>query len=1158
MSQLLQVTLLGAPTIVLANQPLTGLLTPKTLALFIYLAVSGQPQPRDHLADLFWHELNAQQARNNLRYLLPDLRQHLDTHLTITAETIGFNRQAPYWLDVERLQTVLRRELAVARQKPAPAVDIPALQTALDLYRDKFLAGFTVRNAPLFEGWVRQQENELHHLAVQGFYTLAESCYHQGEIQGGLTANQHLLRWEPWHEAGHRLQMRLLVAAGQRSAAVAHYTLCRQLLAAEVGAEPEAATTALYEEIRRGLHANPPGREEDRKTRRQKAAVSASRDEKGLPATPSGPALSPSQPARASLVPQPTHPPAGRTLPHNLPVQLTPFVGRVAEIDQLCARLTAAGQPLMTLTGLGGSGKTRLALAVAQKILDSGAFPDGVWFVPLIGLSAGENLADRLAVAIMDALQLPRMGPLAPTEQLLDGLRDHRLLLILDNFEHLLAGVDLIYTLLQRVPGVKLVVTSRQPLNLQAEAVWQLAGLATPAVAVGATMTPVEAQGYDSIALFVERTQRVDRDFRLDQRNLADILHICHFVQGLPLAIELAAAMLRHYDSHDLWQRLQQDYTALAVNQRDLPPRHRTITDLFAYSWRTLSVAEAMTLAACAIFPQSFTTEAAAAVADATHAILAALIDQSLLKQSSDGRFELHELVRQYAATQFARDPQAVVQCRQRHADYYSALIEPDAEELMRTPHKFQLIQQELPNIRLAWLWGVEQHQLAPLMRLSEGLFLHFLANGPVAEGWDLCYAVVERIRHWSTPPANEREARFLALAPAGTAYLGYYLGRYAEVTQLAHEAIARAEPLGDGRALAMGYSMLAMVAFVQGDFAEHERLGMLAVAFARSAPFSHMVAVNLAFLGMGLAVQGKISAARTALQEALDLVQKERFVYLEGYILSELGFIYAMSGDWALAEGTTQQALQLNLGLNNALNRGHQYTHLALYAEALGDYDRAIAWTDQVLAFRPLMPDPNNDLSALLVRGRAMRYLGHHAEAESACQQLLTLAQTLGRPTECAQARIELGHVLLAQQRRQMAEGHYQAALAIAATGHLSWQAAAQAGLAQVRLQQNDLGQALQWVEKSLHLLLTQALDTQYEVVAAALGCYQVLSAAHDARASVILRRAYDWVEAQSLKISDENLRHSFLAKAPYHQQLQSLVQSAGDRTAESTDKSS
>jgi predicted ATPase/DNA-binding SARP family transcriptional activator len=1163
MSQLLRVTLLGSPTITLGDQPLTGLLTGKVLALFAYLAVNRQPHTRDHLADLLWSECSNQQARNNLRYLLPDLRHHLATHLTITSQTIGFNRQAPYWLDVEVLQATLATQsptIGPMHQTNATPIDLPALQAALDLYQGKFLAGFTVRNAPVFEAWVRQQQDEIHQVTVQGFYTLAAAHYQAGESQAGLTVNQQLLRWAPWHEVGHRLQMRLLVAAGQRSAALAHYALCCQLLADELGVEPEAATSALYKEIRAGAYDKVTGWQGEGVTSDQVTSTSSV-------------TLSPLHP----VTPSPCHP-RTQSLPHNLPGQLTPFIGRATELLELCTLLTDAVHPLITLTGLGGVGKTRLALAVGQalmadgrSIVDSGCagtidqpaaashqspaprFPDGLWFVPLIGLAAGENLADRLAVAIMDALHLPRVGPLAPQEQLLDGLRERRLLLILDNFEHLLAGVELLYILLQQAPNVKLLVTSRQILNLQAEFVWQLDGLVTPAVAAGAAVSSAEAQRYDSVALFVERAQRVDRAFQLDQSNQALVLRLCRFVEGLPLGIELAAAMLRYHTCAELWRSVQQDYRVLAATQRDVPPRHRTITALFDFSWRLLTPPQARTLAACAIFPQSFTAEAAIVVADATHAILAALIDQSLLKQTDEGCFEFHELVRQYAAEQLTHDLRQLAQVRQRHAYYFAALVEPDVTALLRLPTKLHFIQQELPNLRVAWLWAIGEQHLWPLRQMSQGLFVHFLTQGPLQEGWDLCDMALKLLQRLPLDECRREDLHLLASALACQSYWGYYLGRYEEAIQLAQKALAIAEPLTDGRALALAYLGLAWAAFAKGDFAAQERLCAQGVAAARTGAVPYLVVLGLAQLGFGLALQSKMTEALGMLHEALQLLQTEQLVYLEGYVLGELGFIYAMTGDWALADGTMQQALHLNQGINNNLNRRYQYERLALSAEALGDYQRALAWTDQALASDPLIPDPVNQLSVLLVRGRVLRYLGDIVQAETACQQVLRQAQTLGRPSESAQAQIELGHVLLAQRQRQLAEIHYHAALGIAATGPLSWQAAAQAGLAQIQLQQQQVAKALPWAEPSLHLLLTQPLDMQYDAAAAALTCYQVLTAAVDQRAALVLQRACDWVAEQAVKISDESLRRSFLDKAPYHCQLQALRRAAGAGAAES-----
>ena len=221
-------------------------LTPKANALFLYLAVTQHAHSRDLLADLLWSETNNQQARANLRYLLPEVRQPLGEYLVITPQTIAFQRQAPYWLDVEQLRTTLMAH--------PETITTPALQAALDLYRGEFLAGFTARNTPVFEAWVTRQREDLHRLVVQGSYTLAERYWQQAAYQPGLAVTQRLLQWEPWHEAGHRLQIQLLAASSQRAAALAQYELCRTILAAELGVEPEAATIALVEQIRGGLY----------------------------------------------------------------------------------------------------------------------------------------------------------------------------------------------------------------------------------------------------------------------------------------------------------------------------------------------------------------------------------------------------------------------------------------------------------------------------------------------------------------------------------------------------------------------------------------------------------------------------------------------------------------------------------------------------------------------------------------------------------------------------------------------------------------------------------------------------------------------------------------------------------------------------------------
>ena len=220
---------LGAPQIHQLPAATPVHLTPKAMALFVYLAVTRRSHSRDLLANLLWSEMNNAQARTNLRYLLPELRAQLADYLLISPRNISFNPQQPYWLDVEQLQATFTA--------PAERANVEELQTALDLYHGEFLAGFSVRNAPVFEEWLVYERERIHAQVVQGCYDLAARYWAQAEYANALTTTRRLLNWEPWHEAGHRLQMQLLAATGRRAAALAQYALCHQILADELGEE---------------------------------------------------------------------------------------------------------------------------------------------------------------------------------------------------------------------------------------------------------------------------------------------------------------------------------------------------------------------------------------------------------------------------------------------------------------------------------------------------------------------------------------------------------------------------------------------------------------------------------------------------------------------------------------------------------------------------------------------------------------------------------------------------------------------------------------------------------------------------------------------------------------------------------------------------------
>ena len=596
----LYLTLCGAPILMLGDQLLTGVLTGKALALLSFLAVTGRPHHRDALANLLWSDRPLPQARANLRYLLPDLRQVVGDYLLITPQTIAFNRAAPYWLDVEVARTTLTA--------PRHTVSQIEVQAALRLLQNEFLASFQVRKASAFMNWVAEQRHSLHLLTQQV----------------------------------------------------------------------------------------------------QQIVVPSS---------------------------------------HNLPGQFTPFLGREQEIGEILCFLRKADYRLLSIIGEGGVGKTRLALAVAQRILDSGVlpadqqkaqsqnrlteqallgreqleFPDGVWFVSLVGITTTIDLANQLAMVIGREIGFTFSGQSAPTTQIFHYLATKRLLLILDNFEQLCDEPTFVIELLQKTRAVRLLVTSRRRLNIQAEYPWFITGLPLPCLETAAMLTPAELLQFAGIALFVERARRAQPDFAINGANQATIIQICQAMQGLPLGIELAAALGKEYTCPELVAALYQDYTILATALPDFADRHRSIKRVIDHSWHFLKVEEHTVLSRCAIFRGRFDLEAAAVVAGATPALLTRLYDQSLLHLAGEVAgcryYVLHELVRQYALEQLT--PVALQQVREQHATYFMAKLQQVEATIRHQGINQQLLQCDLDNIRTAWDWSVTQGPLCLLEQVS-------------------------------------------------------------------------------------------------------------------------------------------------------------------------------------------------------------------------------------------------------------------------------------------------------------------------------------------------------------------------------------------------------------------------------------------------------
>ena len=432
----LQLNLLGKPEVVLNGAPVTAFVSAKVPALLAYLAVTGQAHSRDTLATLLWGDLPEATAKRNLTKALTNLRQLLEPYLLIEWHSVAFNYQAPSAVDVGLFQAAV--EGSALLEPDNPERDLAPLRQAVSLYRGDFLAGFYVKNALEFEEWALGQREYLRELMLQALRRLTEqSARLEADPAAALEYCRRWLGLEPWQEAAHRQMMLLLARSGQRDAALAQYETCRQILAEELDVAPTPETTMLYERLKA----------------------------------------------------------TGKPLPHNLPPPTT-FVGRERALSHLRTQL---GQPdcrLLTLVGPGGIGKTRLAIEVARRCLapifgpDEVNFADGVYFVNLAPVNAGETTSGGLSeasqvtnlilVTVATALDFFFQGAADLKTQVFGHLRRKAMLLVLDNFEHLVEGAGLLVELLNAAPGVRLLVTSRERLNLREEWVWEVGGLAYP------------------------------------------------------------------------------------------------------------------------------------------------------------------------------------------------------------------------------------------------------------------------------------------------------------------------------------------------------------------------------------------------------------------------------------------------------------------------------------------------------------------------------------------------------------------------------------------------------------------------------------------------------------------------------------------------------
>jgi DNA-binding SARP family transcriptional activator/predicted ATPase len=1022
MSQL-NLFLLGTPRVELAGVPV-DLNRRKVLALLLYLTVTRQRHRRDTLATLFWPESDQRTARAALRREFHTLTTTLGNGwFAADRESIALATGTELWVDVEAF-----RHHHAAWRAHAHSTDalcnacLAHLTTAVALYQSDFLTGFTLSDCPDFDDWQFFQAESLRRELADSLETLLHWYCAQGEYEPAINYARRWLALDPLHEPAHRELMQLYALAGQTAAAVRQYQECLRLLDQELGVEPEAATTALFEAIR---------------TRRFPAPDEMSRERLSSNPPVTIPVASTVEPASAHL-PAPAP-------PHNLPPQATPFVGRAQEVADIVQRLCDPACRLLTLVGPGGMGKTRLAIEAARALIAQGKhhFAAGIRFVPLAGVSSTNEIVSALAAAV----DLQFSGSAAPQQQLIDNLREKQLLFVLDNFEQLLVPAEkeangaLLSMLLTAAPQLKLLVTSREALNLQEEWFHQIGGLGFPSEGDAPDR---QIADYDAVQLFAQCARRARRDFSLADE-VTPVVQICRLVAGMPLALELAAAWLKVLTPQGIAAEIAQNLDILTAQQQNVPERHRSLRVIFEQTWQRLAPEEQLVLRKLAIFQGGCTRDAAARVTGGTIAVLGTLVDKALVRRANEhvtaakdeSRFYFHPLLQQYAAEKLQAEPTMCAQTAAAHAQYYLNLVEQQSKQLKSAKRKraLAIFEAEFANIRAAW---------------------HSAIAG----------ADLDALAHFALPLSTFFERR----AQEGL-----------KLFQQAAAALTESDPAHESALGAVLVAQAEQLMRLGDDPAHSILLAEQALVLLRHKATSPVTIKANNLLGNAFWLQGDYPKAKMMLEEGLAFLRVHGPATEIGDLLIRLGLVERElhSADRVMA--FYQTSLEELRTLGDPVSLAHQ---LLIYGEYLVVHDQlheGAHFLAESLALARAAGGTDFFPFILMHLGITACKLGDYTGAEKYLREVLTIAQAEARAHPEALAHLFLGRVKVAQQALTAAEAHLVQGLQLGWSHKLTLVATlALVCFAELYTAQGELSQAVVLLTAALAHPATEQRDKQ------------------------------------------------------------------------------
>ncbi|MCB0191761.1 MAG: alpha/beta fold hydrolase [Anaerolineae bacterium] len=672
------------------------------------------------------------------------------------------------------------------------------------------------------------------------------------------------------------------------------------------------------------------------------------------------------------------------TPPHNLPASSTPFVGREKELAEVQKLLVDTPEcRLLTLTGPGGIGKTRLALETAAQALSH--FPHGVYFVPLAPLDAAEALISTLA----ESIDLRFYGEEAPQQQLLNYLRRKHMLLVMDNFEHILSGVALVSEILHVAPNVKILVTSRERLNLSGEAVYSIGGLEIP----GANSLK-DTLEFDAAKLFLQQARLVRPAFEPQADERTEIKRICRLTQGMPLALVLAAGWLEMLAVKEIESELSQSLDFLDTEMLDIPVRQRSVRAVFDSSWKHLSASEQQIFMKLSVFRGSFTRQAAQHVTDAKLPELRRLVNKSLLGFSQDDRYETHELLRQYGQEKLNSSGE-VKMTQQRHSRYYldflhqhkARIIGPSQIEIL------DIIEDNLENIRAAWLWAVHEEDFEPIALALETLFQFYWIRSEFQEGQRMFGAALERLAN-----QNNTEDMWLKLTARHGVFL-YALGSAEQADEQIQQCVTLARARENKKELAFSLNFLGEIGRTMSDYDtafQHFEEGLV---YGREINDPLTIAHSLKGLGWLIGEEGSnFAKAKEYYQESLIHYRAVNHPAEIASCLDKLALNAWQRGDYAESERLFSESLKGFRAIGDLVGVANALGGLALVNLSYGgqQLEQARAFAEESLATCRETGHRVELANRLIIMGMVLIRMGNEQQAEPFLQEAQTLSNAL------------------------------------------------------------------------------------------------------------------------------------------------------------------